>query len=61
MRTAGGFERGRWQRPPGPLFDDEAAAFPAEVYQRADAFLFGRCQLDIDTPRDRNAREPSAR
>ena len=25
-----------------PLFDDEAATFLGEVYQRADAFLFGR-------------------
>jgi dihydrofolate reductase len=38
----GGFERGGRQRPPGPLFDDGAAAFLTEVYQRADAFLFGR-------------------
>ena len=43
----GGFERGGWQRPPGPLFDDEAAAFLAEVYQRADAFLFGRRTYEI--------------
>jgi dihydrofolate reductase len=43
----GGFERGGWQRPPGPLFDDEAAAFLAEVYQRADAFLFGRWTYEI--------------
>jgi hypothetical protein len=25
-----------------PLFDNEAATFLAEVYQRADPFLFGR-------------------
>jgi dihydrofolate reductase len=43
----GGFERGGWQRPPGPLFDDEAATFLAEVYQRADAFLFGRRTYEI--------------
>ena len=43
----GGFERGGWQRPPGPLFDDEAAAFLAEVYQRGDAFLFGRRTYEI--------------
>jgi dihydrofolate reductase len=43
----GGFERGGWQRPPGPLFDDEAAAFLTEVYQRADAFLFGRRTYEI--------------
>jgi hypothetical protein len=43
----GGFERGGWQRPPRPLFDDEAAAFLAEVYQRADAFLFGRADTTV--------------
>jgi dihydrofolate reductase len=43
----GGFERGGWQRPPGPLFDDEAAAFLGEVYQRADAFLFGRRTYEL--------------
>jgi dihydrofolate reductase len=43
----GGFERGGWQRPPGPLFDDAAAAFLAEVYQRADAFLFGRWTYEL--------------
>ena len=35
----GGFERGGWAP---PLFDDEAATFLDEVYQRAEAFLFGR-------------------
>ena len=34
----GGFERGGWAM---PLFDGEAATFLYEVYQRADAFLFG--------------------
>jgi dihydrofolate reductase len=34
-----GFERGGWARPP---FDSEAMTFVNEVYQRADAFLFGR-------------------
>jgi uncharacterized protein YndB with AHSA1/START domain len=34
-----GFERGGWAR---PLFDREAMTFVDEVYQRADAFLFGR-------------------
>src|SRR3984893_14428592 len=43
----GGFERGGWQRPPAPLFDDAAATFLAEVYQRADAFLFGRRTYEI--------------
>jgi dihydrofolate reductase len=35
----GGFERGGWA---GPLFDDEAATFLNQVFQRADAFLLGR-------------------
>jgi dihydrofolate reductase len=36
---SGGFERGGWQR---PLWDNEAGTFLNQVYQRADAFLFGR-------------------
>jgi dihydrofolate reductase len=40
----GGFERGGWAL---PLFDDEAEKFLAEVYQRADAFLFGRRTYEI--------------
>jgi dihydrofolate reductase len=40
----GGFERGGWAL---PLFDGEAAAFLYEVYQRADAFLFGRRTYEI--------------
>ena len=35
----GGFQRGGWAI---PLFDDEAATFLDQVFQRADAFLFGR-------------------
>jgi dihydrofolate reductase len=35
----GGFERGGWA---GPLFDNEATMFLTQVFQRADAFLFGR-------------------
>jgi dihydrofolate reductase len=35
----GGFERGGWA---GPLFDNEATTFLTQVFQRADAFLFGR-------------------
>jgi hypothetical protein len=35
----GGFERGGCAM---PLFDNEAAKFLYEVYQRSDAFLFGR-------------------
>lgn len=34
----GGFARGGWAL---PLFDDEAATFLEQVFQRADAFLFG--------------------
>jgi dihydrofolate reductase len=30
-----------------PLFDDEASAFTGEVFQRADAFLFGRRTYEI--------------
>jgi len=40
----GGFERGGWAL---PLFDDEAEIFLAEVFQRADAFLFGRRTYEI--------------
>jgi dihydrofolate reductase len=42
--ASGGFMRGGWAL---PLFDDEAGAFLGEVYQRADAFLFGRRTYDI--------------
>ncbi|OOC53603.1 MULTISPECIES: dihydrofolate reductase family protein [Nocardiopsis] len=40
----GGFERGGWAL---PLFGDEAEMFLGEVYQRADAFLFGRRTYEI--------------
>ncbi|MGH3728252.1 MAG: dihydrofolate reductase family protein [Micromonosporaceae bacterium] len=40
----GGFERGGWAL---PLFDGEAETFLGEVYQRADAFLFGRRTYEI--------------
>jgi hypothetical protein len=39
-----GFERGGWAR---PLFDSEAMTFVNEVYQRADAFLFGRRTYEV--------------
>jgi len=39
-----GFERGGWAL---PFFGDEAATFLYEVYQRADAFLFGRRTYEI--------------
>jgi dihydrofolate reductase len=41
---SGEFERGGWAL---PLFDDEAEAFLGAVYQRADAFLFGRRTYEI--------------
>jgi dihydrofolate reductase len=40
----GAFERGGWAP---PLFDDEAATFLNQVFQRADAFLFGRRTYEI--------------
>jgi dihydrofolate reductase len=40
----GGFERGGWAL---PLFDSKAETFLSEVYQRADAFLFGRRTYEI--------------
>jgi dihydrofolate reductase len=40
----GGFERGGWAL---PLFDNEAETFVNQVYQRADAFLFGRQTYEI--------------
>jgi dihydrofolate reductase len=42
-----GFERGGWARPPTPWFDDEAMTFVNQVYQRADAFLFGRRTYEL--------------
>jgi dihydrofolate reductase len=40
----GGFERGGWAL---PLFDDEGATLLGQIYQRADAFLFGRRTYEI--------------
>ena len=40
----GGFERGGWAL---PLFDNEAVTFVNQIYQRADAFLFGRRTYEI--------------
>jgi dihydrofolate reductase len=37
-------ERGGWAR---PLFDSEAMAFVDQLYQRADAFLFGRRTYEL--------------
>jgi dihydrofolate reductase len=39
-----GFERGGWAP---PLFDNEAATFLSQVFERADAFLFGRRTYEI--------------
>jgi dihydrofolate reductase len=41
---SGGFERGGWAR---PLFESEAMTFVDQVYQRADAFLFGRRTYEL--------------
>ncbi len=41
---SGGFERGGWAM---PHFDSETAALTGQVYQRADAFLFGRWTYEI--------------
>jgi len=41
---SGGFERGGWQ---GPLWDNVAGKFLNQVYERADAFLFGRRTYEI--------------
>jgi dihydrofolate reductase len=40
----GGFERGGWVT---PYFDTEAATFLNQVYQRAEAFLFGRRTYEL--------------
>jgi dihydrofolate reductase len=40
----GGFERGGWAL---PLYDNEAAGFLDQVFQRAEAFLFGRRTYEI--------------
>src|SRR5213078_1940218 len=40
----GGFERGGWVT---PYADNEAMSFLNQVYQRADAFLFGRHTYEI--------------
>ena len=41
---SGGFERGGWAM---PYFDEEPAALIGQVYQRADAFLFGRRTYEV--------------
>ena len=40
----GGFERGGWAP---PLFDKEAGTYLGQVYERTDAFLFGRRTYEI--------------
>jgi dihydrofolate reductase len=39
-----GFERGGWAR---PLFDNESMTYVNQLYQSADAFLFGRLTYEI--------------
>ena len=41
---SGGFARGGWAM---PYFDEETAALIGQVYQRADAFLFGRRTYEV--------------
>jgi dihydrofolate reductase len=41
---SGGFERGGWAM---PHFDSETAALTGQIYQRADAFLFGRWTYEV--------------
>lgn len=41
---SGGFERGGWAM---GQFDNEAMTFVCQVYQRADAFLFGRRTFEL--------------
>src|SRR5215212_6964453 len=41
---SGGFERGGWAM---PHFDSETAYLTGQVYQRADAFLFGRRTYEV--------------
>jgi dihydrofolate reductase len=41
---SGGFERGGWAM---PHFDSETADLTGQVYQRADAFLFGRWTYEV--------------
>jgi dihydrofolate reductase len=41
---SGGFDRGGWAM---PHFDSETAALVGEVYQRAEAFLFGRWTYEV--------------
>jgi dihydrofolate reductase len=53
-----GFERGGWARPP---FDDEAMTFVDRMYQRADAFLFGRRTYELFASRDESAHRPGGR
>ena len=40
----GGFERGGWAL---PLFTDEGAEFVNQLFERADAFLFGRWTYEV--------------
>ena len=53
---AGGFERDGWAL---PLFANEAEAYVGQIFQRADAFLFGRRTYEIFAPLA--ARQPACR
>ncbi len=43
----GGFERGGWARPPERSSGSPLTALIGELYQRADAFLFGRWTYEL--------------
>lgn len=40
----GGFELGGWTT---PLFDEVSGAYLTDIYQRADAYLFGRRAYEV--------------
>jgi hypothetical protein len=53
-----GMERGGWAT---PLFDNEAMTFVNQVYQRADAFLFGRRKRPLRRLLGRTVGQPDRR
>lgn len=54
--TRGGFTRGGWA---APLFDDGAAAAMGKIYERADAFLFGRWTYEVFAGSWGEAKDPT--